>query len=235
MLPLPSLKRLEWNYNSNAELSGGINSLGATLQGAPNLQYLSIGSVPRRGPMTNFHQIITLPSLETLAVSSLNGQLMHQIAYRWSLPSLSHLILSALSVPDVSSLWETYGGQLQSLELGRHASFLVHDVITPALNGCPRLEELNYHIFFVLPPTLDGAQESIHTVGLHSSLNLMFTETAMCDLVQQHLEHLITYFSSLRTIRLFGEEWSQILGHPRLIPIFVRLQQKGYELVVCKS
>lgn len=231
LLSLPSLKRLEWNYNSDAELSGGINSLGATLQGAPNLHYLVIGNVPRYGLMMDFRQI-ALPFLETLAISSLNGQLLHQIANRWSLPSLSHLVLSAVSVPDVSGLWETYGGQIQSLELGRHASFLVRDVITSALNGCPRLEELNYHLFFSLPPILHEPQESIHTVGLHSAPNMMFSDEASFDLVQKHLDVLATYFSSLRAIRLSGD-WSQILGDPRLVPIYVKLRQRGCELVVC--
>ncbi|KAJ4477954.1 hypothetical protein C8R41DRAFT_983183 [Lentinula lateritia] len=228
-LPLPSLKRLEWNYNLDAEHSGGINSLGATLQNAPNLQYLFIGCVPR-SPMIDFRQI-SLPSLDTLAISCLSGQLMHQICYRWALPSLSHIVLGAVSVPDVSTLWEVYGEQIKSLELGRHASFLVRDVITSALNHCSQLEELNYHMFFTLPPLLHESHDSIHTVGLHSAPNLMFMSDDAWMLLERHFETLIEYLSSLHTLRLFGD-WSNILTDPRFAPIFVKLCQRECHLVV---
>ncbi|KAJ4485699.1 hypothetical protein J3R30DRAFT_3697078 [Lentinula aciculospora] len=228
-LPLPSLKRLEWNYNPDAEHSGGINSLGATLQNTPNLQYLLIGSVPR-SPMMDFRKV-SLPFLETLAISSLSGQLMHQISYRWALPSLSHIVLGALSIPDMSCLWEVYGGQIKSLELGRHASFLVRDVITSALNNCPQLEELNYYMFFTLPPILHDSHDSIHTVGLHSAPNLMFSSDDNWILLERHLHFLTEYLSSFHTLRLFGD-WSQILTDSRFAPIYVKLRQRGCQIVV---
>ncbi|KAJ3845320.1 hypothetical protein F5878DRAFT_550653 [Lentinula raphanica] len=228
-LPLPSLKRLEWNYNVDAEHSGGINSLSATLQNTPNLQYLFIGSVPR-APMMDFRKV-SLPFLETLALSSLSGQLMHQISYRWELPSLSHIVLGAVTVPDVSYLWDAYGAQITSLELGRHASFLVRDVITPALNHCPHLEELNYHLFFTLPPVLHESHDSIHTLGLHSAPNLMFPSDDTWLLLERHFEVLIAHLPSLHTVRLFGD-WTQILADSRFAPIFIKLHQRRCQVVV---
>ncbi|KAF9074957.1 hypothetical protein BDP27DRAFT_1316243 [Rhodocollybia butyracea] len=181
--------------------------------------------------MKDFRKI-SLPYLDTLAISCLTGQLMYQVAHRWSLPSLSHIILGAVNVPDVSELWEIYGTQLKSLELGLHASFLVRDVIS-SLDQCPNLEELNYHIFFTLPMTLESnvSNESIHTVGLHAAPNLMFSPDDAWVLAERHFEVLSESFSSLRILRLFGD-WSQILGDSRFEPIYVKLRQRGCEVVV---
>ncbi|KIK70575.1 hypothetical protein GYMLUDRAFT_32614, partial [Collybiopsis luxurians FD-317 M1] len=226
-LPLPSLKRLEWNYNIAAEPSGGVNSLGATLQSCSNLEYLSIDSVPR-SPVID-HRPVSLPFLSTLSVSSLSGQLMYQIV-KWFLPALKHLVLGAVSVPDTSYLWETYGGQIESLELGRHASFLVRDVISSALENCLYLQELNYHLFFTLPPIVHEAHESIHTIGLHAAQNLMFSPEDNWVLVEKHFAVLIEYLPSLRTVQLFGN-WDSILGDSRFAPIYTQLRERGCELV----
>ncbi|KAF5392497.1 hypothetical protein D9757_002322 [Collybiopsis confluens] len=227
-LALQSLKRLEWSYNVAAEQTGGINSLGATLQNAPNLEYLSIANVPRF-PMVDYRQI-SLPLLSTLSISSLNGHLMHKIA-KWHIPSMRHLVLGAIVVSDASYLWETYGSQIHSLELGRHASFLVTDVMSSAIEGCPHLQELNYHLFFTLPPITRASHETIHAVGLHAAQNLMFQQEDEWVLVEKHFSVLVESFSSLRTIRLFGN-WTRVLGDSRFAKIYAQLHECGCELLV---
>ncbi|THV01449.1 hypothetical protein K435DRAFT_655366 [Dendrothele bispora CBS 962.96] len=233
-LTLPSLKRLEWTYNFEAERTGGINSLQSVLQGSPFLQYLSINSVSRspRARLAFDSRAVSLPYLETLSLSALNPSFLYQIAGRWSLPSLSHLMLGSLYVEDLTDLWETYSEQLRVLELGKDSTFLLQDAITPCLERCTKLEELNFHVFYTLPPQTTNTYPSVTAIGLHSAEHSMFDSETSWKLLEKHLDVLCgDTFPSLHSLHLFGE-WTSFLHHPRFAPFATRLYQRGVKSFV---
>jgi len=232
-LPLPSLKRLEWTYNSEAERTGGINSLQSVLQGSPSLQYLAIDGISPRARLAFDVRTLTLPYLETLFLSGLNANLLYQLTRRWSLPSLSHITLGSLYVEEPTSLWETYGEQLQVLELGQDNSFLWQDSLAPCLDLCSKLEEINYHIFYTLPPQTTASYPTVSTIGLHSASNPVFDSDERCWLfLEKHLECLCgDMFPSLRALHLFGD-WLRFLHHPCFAPFAAQLNQRGCEIIL---
>ncbi|KAF9270735.1 hypothetical protein L218DRAFT_915048 [Marasmius fiardii PR-910] len=212
-LPMPSLKRLEWTYNVEAERTGGINSLAAVLRDSPNIEYLHLGGF---GPRTQIPTtpIIHLPKLNTISVVTLTAHIVYQLSYRWSLPSLSHLIIGALSLPNLSALWEKYGEQLETVEFGKHLSFLQRDLVGPCVQFCPNLKELNYYVFFALPPRFSEENNSIESVGLHAHRNEMLNSDsdATWGLLDGHFHALLGgSFPMLRNIHLYGD-WSPFLA-----------------------
>ncbi|KAG7099748.1 hypothetical protein E1B28_001561 [Marasmius oreades] len=210
-LPLPSLKRLEWNYNVEAERTGGINSLTIVLRDSPNIEYLHLGGF---GPRTQFSasHAIHLPKLNTVSVATLTAHIAYQLTYRWSLPSLSHLIIGALNLPSLSTVWEKYGEQLETVEFGKHLSFLQRDLVGPCVQSCPNLRELNYYIFFTLPPFFSEENSVVETIGLHAYPNEMLSDTtATWGLLDGHFDTLFRgAFPMLRNIHLYGD-WSPFL------------------------
>jgi hypothetical protein len=209
-LPLTSLKRLEWWNSNEATRSGGINSLDEVLSCTPNLQYLLIGGerwMSQRAPPL-------LPSLTTLRLRWMNNQFIQQIC-QWSLPALSHVIIDNSHCSAVlEMLWETFGSQIRIVEFGKHVRFYIEDHITPLLRVCPSLQELNYHIYFTVPPHSVIKHSSIHSVRLHGNVNLLATDGDW--------EHISCHFAwfygpslpSLERIILYGE-WSAILTDNR--------------------
>ncbi|KAF5374934.1 hypothetical protein D9758_000567 [Tetrapyrgos nigripes] len=219
-LPLPSLKRLEWTYNFQAEKSGGINSLHSVIQNAPHLQYMAIDGISHQAHLSFDPRPVTLPFLETLSLNALNGNFLHQLARRWWLPSLSHLTLGSLHVADPSSLWETYAEQLRVVELGQDVTFLWQDIITPCLDMCGKLEELNLHLFYVLPPDTSHLYPSVTTIGMHSASNPMFNVDASWLLLEKHFELLLNGYLPIFEDgqSLWRLEW---LYEPSSFPAFV--------------
>ncbi|EGN94080.1 hypothetical protein SERLA73DRAFT_188648, partial [Serpula lacrymans var. lacrymans S7.3] len=169
---LTSLKRLEWWHHNGATRSGGINSLYDVLKNAPNLQYLAVGG----SVLPRFISVapLCLTALSTLRLRKMNHLFIRQLC-RWDLPSLEHVIVD---VPEtwnraLEGFWETFGDRLRTVELGQSVAFCVSDQVTLVLQGCPRLKELNYYVFFTSPVRSTFVHSSISCVRLHAHPNLI--------------------------------------------------------------
>jgi len=131
---------------------------------------------------------------------------------------------------------ETYGHQLETIELGRHVRFLMADNIMASLKACPGLKELNFHIFFTFAPKCDDGYEhsGIETIGLHPAVNSMMLNGLMLfDLLNQHFAFLASgALPNLRRIVLHGE-WRFILEHPMFAPVGQSLKQPNARYRVC--
>lgn len=219
---LPSLRRLEWWHHTEAERSGGINSLGAILEHAPNIEYLFIGGVVGYTQRTSVY----LLSLRTLRLHVISGLLLHQIVSRWTLPSMTRIILdSPLAEHGLHGVWDRFGEQLEVVEFGKHLRFLRNDHLTVCLRGCPALQEIGYFIFFTKVPETTEEHTSIRIIRLHSAVN-HFLQTA--EEVWAFLDGHFRFFTqlpSLHKIILHGE-WKGILGQTR----FQKTTQRLYEI-----
>lgn len=215
-LPLLSLRRLDWWLHNEAERTGGINSLGSVLRSAPNLQYLSIGGVVGYSRIRMESKPICLPRLQTLRLHAGNGLFLRQIQ-SWALPVLAKVILDSPMIGGgLDGIWEALGPRLQVIEFGRHVRFMVNDILAPCLLACSNLTEVNYYVFFTTPPNISDSHESITTVGLHASVNMLLQDdTDVCSHLEQHLEILKRSLPALRRIVLYGE-WGGIISHPQL-------------------
>ena len=233
-ISLPSLQRLEWWHHNEAERSGGINSLSAVLRGAPNLRYLFIGGVMGTGYTGRYSDLILLPNLCIFRLHIRSGLLLRQIITRWTLPSLTHLILDTPPVRDgLEDIWEKFGSQLEVVEFGRHVRFYMNDDLSPCLNGCPNLRELNFYLLFTSAPRTIEVHQNLSAVGLHAHMNdMLSTGDSLWGLIETHFDVLCsTKFPALRRITLYGT-WRSILGHRRFIPIQNKLWQSGRTLML---
>lgn len=231
-VPLPSLQHLEWWHSNEAERSGGINSLSAVLRSAPNVHYLFIGGVV--GTITTLQetQCIILPHLQILRLYIRSGLFLRQIITRWSMPSLTHLILDSPPVKDgLQEVWEALGDRLETLEFGKHVRFLISDHLTPCLKGCPNLKRLNYYFFFTAPPESTYVHPNLTTIGLHPYVNALLDDgNSVWALIEHHFEILCGFsLPGLRKVVLHGD-WGFILRHPRFAAIQMHLKNSGREL-----
>ncbi|KAG6873834.1 hypothetical protein C0995_010446 [Termitomyces sp. Mi166 len=230
-LRLLSLRRLDWWYHSEAERSGGINSLSDVLQGTPNLEYLSVGGIAGYYPILKGPYPLTLRNLRTLRLHhGSNGFLLRVIANLWSLPALINIIVdSPVAHTGLSHVWETLGAQLQTVEFGKHVRFMLDDHITACLQGCPNLVELNYHLFFTMAPVRNiRHHSSISRIGLHAAVNQLLNDGhKVCEHIEEHLAvFLDDTLPSLRRLVLHGE-WRGIISHPRLAKLWQALDKRG--------
>jgi hypothetical protein len=218
-LPLSSLERLEWWHHNGASRSGGINSLGAVLRSAPNLRYLFVGGFIELSSIGT--EPIHLHALQTLRLYLVTRLFIFS---RWSLPALTHVVLD---LPVVGA-WEMFGPQLQTVEFGRHLRFMIDDHLTPCIEKCPNLRNLNYYLFFTTPPHLSGSHPSLTCVGLHASVNsfLVEDESIWCHIKTHFVLFTRQTFPSLERLRLYGE-WRGILSHPHFLPLQHALQAQG--------
>ena len=228
-IALPRLERLHWWHHHEAERSGGINSLAVVLRDAPNLRHLFIGGVVGTNHIRMEQEQMVLSNLEVLRLHIRSGLLLRQIISRWSLPSLIHLIMDSPPVKvGLNAIWETFGQQLEVVEFGKHMHFLMSDDLSPCLDGCPNLKELNYHCFFTAPA--DGLQghANLKVVGLHSHTNALLSDGGLLwNLIERHFEILSgAGLSALQKIVLYGS-WRSILNHPRFGPIQKKLNGSG--------
>jgi len=229
-ISFPLLEHLEW-HNNEPERMGGINSLCAVLCMAPNLTYLFIAGLPGRSRI--IPRSVSLPVLTTLHLRNVDGLLLHVIVDRWALPALAHLILDdpwysqALLI-----IWEKYGSQLRTVELGKHLRFLVRDVISPCLRCCPSLEEINYYPLFTTSPVLEQAHYSLKTVGLHYAPNLyLIDQASIRSSLEQHFDWLLSrQLPLLQRIVLHGD-WTNAVADPRFKPILERSVRRGKFIV----
>ena len=221
-VPLPALQHLEWWHYNDAERSGGINSLSAVLRGAPNISYLFVGGV--RSFSRLWLQEETFLHLQTLRLGTINGLFLHQIVSSWSLPSLTYIVLdSPLPDPGWGSIWNAFGRQLKAIEFGKNLRFYSHDRLSPCLNGCPGLEQLNYYLCFTAPAEHIQPHTSLTTVRLHVAVNDLLssynTDPAVWDLIDDHFKVLCgSDLPALRRIILHGD-WHSVLHHSRFISI----------------
>ena len=222
---LPALQHLEWWHYNEAERSGGINSLSAVLHGAPNISYLFVGGV--RNFSRLWLQEGTFPHLQTLRLGTINGLFLHQIVSSWSLPSLTNIIFdSPLPESGWGAIWLAFGRQLKAIEFGRNLRFFSNDQLSPCLNGCPGLEQLNFYLCFTAPAVNIQPHISLTTVRLHAAVNdlLCHAEAVVWDLIDPHFKVLCgSDLPALRRIILHGD-WQSVLHHSRFISIRKKLQ-----------
>ncbi len=227
----PLLEHLEWWHNNEAERAGGINSLGAVLCTAPNLTYLFIAGRP--GRFRTIPRSVSLPVLTTLHLHNVDGLFLHVIVNGWALPALAHLILDdPVYSRALPIIWEIFGSQLRTVELGKHLRFLLHDVISPCLQDCPSLEELNYYPLFTASPVLRQAHYSLKTVGLYYAPNLyLIDEASIRSSLKQHFDWLLSRrLPLLQRIVLYGD-WTNAVAGPRFKPILERSVRRGRFIV----
>ena len=129
-------------------------------------------------------------------------------------------------------MWEKYSEQLESVELGRHITFLQRDFVGPCVQSCHNLKELNYYVFFTLPPKFGEERSSIESIGLHASANEMLANESgtAWGLLDSHLDALLGgALPMLREIRLYGD-WSDYLADSRIAS---KIYGGEYEVYVC--
>ena len=223
---LPALQHLEWWYHSDAERSGGINSLSSVLRGAPNISYLFVGGILTFSRL--WLQGGTYPHLQTLRLATINGLFLHQIVSSWSLPSLTYIVLdSPLMNSGWGSIWNAFGHQLKALEFGKNLRFFTDDQLSSCLNGCPGLKQLNFYLYFTAPAENIQPHTSLTTIRLHAAVNDLFSNTnnnVAWDLIDRHFKVLCgSDLPALRRIILHGD-WDSILHNSRYISIREKLQ-----------
>ena len=224
-VPLPALRHLEWWHHSEAERSGGINSLNSVVRGAPNISYLFVGGVHTLSRL--WLQEGTFPHLQTLRLGTVNHLFLHQIVSSWSLPSLTYIVLD-FPLPDSGwdLIWSAFGRQLKAIEFGKTLRFFSEDQLSSCLNGCPGLEHLHFYLFFTAPAVNIQPHVSLTTVHLHAAVNeLLYNADAVAwHLIDHHFEVLCgSDLPALRRIVLHGD-WHSILHHSRFISIRDKLQ-----------
>lgn len=231
-ISFPLLEHMEWWYNDKAERTGGINSLSAVLCTAPNLTYLFIAGMP--GHTNTIPRSLSLPVLTTLHLRNGDSFLLHDIVDRWTLPALAHLILDnpVWNSQSILIIWEKFGSQLRTVELGKHLLFLLKDAVSPCLQCCPSLEEINYYPLFTTSPVLQQAHYSLKTVGLHNAPNLYIMEQASIrSSLEQHFDLLLSrQLPLLQRIVLHGD-WTNALADSRFKQILERSARRGSFIV----
>jgi len=235
--PLSSLERLDWWHHNDASRSGGINSLVDVLQAAPNLQYISLGGHVWLSLMRS--SSLMLPHLTTLRLRRVNI-LFVQLICRWALPSLKNIIIDTFPRVDVlESLWEKFGDQVETVELGRNLKFYVNDTIRTILSGCPNLRVLNYHIFFIGNSRSQRiTHNSLETLGIHCHPNGVLHDDLGAGLWQHLDEHFTMLgrqdFTSLKRVSLHGS-WGSITANPRFDRITAQLREQGCSVVFAED
>lgn len=229
-LALSSLKRLEWWHMNDAARSEGINSLDSVLNDAPNLRYLTIGG---QLEMRALQPSRRLESLSTLRIHPhwTHVLFIEQIC-RWSLPALTHIVVhNAQNQATLNLLWEAFGHQLQTIELGGYNRFYIEDHIASILRCCPILQELNYHIHFTMPPRLPIMHSSLHSVRLHGQANGL-VGGGYWEHVTRHFEFLSgPSLPALKRIILYGE-WYAILIDDRFPHLLRTLDIRNCDLAL---
>lgn len=207
-LPPLSLKRLDWWHHNEAARTGGLNNLDSVLRSAPQIQYLSVGGDLWLGLLSP--EPLYLPALDTLRLRQMNKLLLFQIC-RWSLPSLTHVIADTpVKHRALENLWDAFGLQIRTVELGQNLSYFVTNNISSILARCPNLEELNYYIYFARPPTLEETHESLTCIRLHARGSFLPPEAAWFHSGEHFAVFCGERLPSLKRIILYGDWGSSI-------------------------
>ncbi|KAF9486345.1 hypothetical protein BDN70DRAFT_869847 [Pholiota conissans] len=225
----PSVQRLEWWHYSEAERTGGINSLGHVLRNIPNLRYLFIGGVVGADRICSEPGSISLTKLETLRLCIRSGSLFYSILSKWRMPMLRHIVMDSPPVKEgLEALWDALGHQLESVGFGKHLRFLTNDSLSPCLQGCPNLKEVNFYLLFTAPLPDNQVHIRLRQVGLHAHVNPFLANGAhVWDLIALHFDILCgPNFPSLQKVVLYGD-WRPILSHRLFQPIDEKLHDSG--------
>ncbi|KAH9857183.1 hypothetical protein C2E23DRAFT_865764 [Lenzites betulinus] len=228
--PLPNLKRLDWWHNNEAARTGGINSLPHVLVQAPNLQYLSIGG--ELWPSYLHGPPVHLPELTTLRLRRANAFLVLQLC-RWDLPALSHIVFDHAQAGQLfEPLWDAFGPQMRTVELGVSLKFYVADFLAFVFAGCPHLEELNYYVHFTVThiPRVGRPQAALRTIGLHAQANSFYAADS-----PESWEHLERHFAAfteehfpvLQRVKLYGHEWDALVENKAFERLAEPLRKRG--------
>ena len=206
--------------------------MSAVLSVAPNLAYLYIAGLASNAKV--IPRYLALPKLATLRLRVADGLLLYYIVHRWKLPALTHLILDVPSSASQAFLmvWDKFGSQLRTVELGRHLRFLLEDAVAPCLRGCPLLEEINYYAQFTASPEIRQPHYSLKTVGLHYADNQYLTMLGSTwSSLEHHFNMLLGHrLPVLQRIVLHGD-WTLVVANPLFQPILERSVRKGRFLV----
>jgi hypothetical protein len=218
-LPLTSVKRIEWWHYNNAARSGGINALEQVLLCAPNVEYLVLGGELWGYSMSSVHQ--HLAALSTLRIGKANALFIHHVC-KWVVPHLQHVIADAPikhAAHGLRMVWEMFGQQLRTVELGRSLAFILDDHITDVLVGCPNLERICYYVHFTSSASFGKSSMHKHpqlrAIGLHGAFNPIyaFDSPQYWELLEGHLTMIANVHAmpSLKRVVLHGENWSEIM------------------------
>jgi hypothetical protein len=220
--PLPSLHHVFW-WNPHFVHGVPINSLLDVLGNSPNVRYLAVGG---DAYLPDIHgRLLHLPHLTTLRLRRLSSSYLWQVA-RWSLPNLAHVVLEVVSLAQsLDSLWDAFGHQLHTIELGCVLRFLVDDRITSILKQCPNLRVLNYYINFTSIPENPFQHSLLKQIGLHAAQN-----SFDAHLEWRHLEQHFTLFAhpglpALEKVVLYGD-WGYFIYDPRFRALLEPLDSK---------
>jgi hypothetical protein len=156
--------------------------------------------------------------------------LLRHIMHSWSLPALNRLVADSPIVGVMDLVWETLGPQLEFVEFGRHLRFLLDQALTPCLQGCPSLRELNYYIFMTTPPTITpgAVYPSVTYIGINMAQNAFLGDGA------NEWEHLNGHFDAfsgemfpnLQTLEVFAPvKW--MVKDPRFKSMHQRVIDRG--------
>lgn len=160
---------------------------------------------------------VYLPKLRTLRIQELNAYTLWHITKSWSLPALDCVILDAPLIEEgTDNLWAAFGPQLKTVEFGNHLHFFIRDNISPCLEACPNLIQINYNIFATTPPTMTRPHSSLSTIGICCPANIYLNDEGPAwDHLARHFEFLAgTALPSLQRVVLYGD-WERITSHPR--------------------
>ncbi|KAL0951698.1 hypothetical protein HGRIS_008374 [Hohenbuehelia grisea] len=222
---LPSLRRLEWWHNNEAARSGGINLLEDVLFSAPNLQYLLVGGIPGFW-FTAPRQPICLKELQTLRLRLGNGLFLRHIS-KWTLPTLTNVIVDTPMRQALGLIWEKFGPQLETVEFGQHLGFTVEDSMTLCLESCPNLVEINYHVIFATKPDNAWRHRTIQRVGLHLNPSFHLIVEEVWEIIDGHFRSFTEEaFPNLKEIRLYGQ-WAETMFGTRFDQLRKAMARRG--------
>ncbi|KIY73532.1 hypothetical protein CYLTODRAFT_365583 [Cylindrobasidium torrendii FP15055 ss-10] len=231
-ITLPCLRRLEWWHHNDAERSGGINSLSNVLDRAPNLEYLFVGGAVGMHSMLFESGNLVLPKLHTLRLFAVSGLMLRQLCSRIELPALEHVVLDCV-VPrsDMQNFWEAHN-RIQTVEFGKHLRFMLTDEVSPCLEACTNIRDINFYAFFTTPPTFTGTNDAVRSVGWNSAVNYTFDDDNAWEYLKHHMAFILSEaLPSLEQLVLFGS-WDEYLCRTEFQTFRRQLQERRCQLTL---
>ena len=234
-IPLPSLQRLEWCCSLSLDRLGGIHSLEDVLLQCPNLRYLFLTGTWEAFPLSQTS--VNMPKLETLRLGRLSpGFIDRMLGSEWSLPALKTIILdqaptSYVQQPVPTLFWNKFGKNVTRVELGKESWFSEDNCISVCLAGCPALQELSYHPFYIYHRTWrKETHRSLRCLRLHASADEANDEEELWDML---LGHLYTFnhrgMKRLSNMVLHGD-WTRFMNDAQWGYVEDIVEEQGREI-----
>ena len=207
-IPLPSLKRLEWDNPRGFQYSG-INWLLDVLLESPNLQYLYLGSSDINEGQPYFEGRVEMPALETLRLRYDRGFFIQDLLELWALPALRTLILDSPVVhADLETFWKLAGPNLTRVELGPSHRFDNNDYLSLCLQNCPVLQDLGYYVWALNPASCRRSHPTLQRIRMHLGRWPDFYGKSLAGVIL--CDHFVMFnhpgMKSLTTFVLHGSE-----------------------------